>query len=720
MKIYSMTATFGKLEHATLTLQPNLNIIEAPNEWGKSTWCAFLVAMLYGIETKAKTTKTTLADKERYAPWSGSPMAGRIDLNWNGRDITIERTTKGRLILGQFQAYETATGIAVPELDAANCGQVLLGVERSVFTRAGFLKLSDLPVTQDDSLRRRLNNLVTTGDESGAGDKLGKTLRDLKNKVRYNRSGFLPQAEAQREALESGIAELQELKEQSDKIRSRQKELEDRISLLENHRVALQYAAAQADAQQVEAAAAARNAAVENLERMTAACEALPSREEAQQKLRAIQSLQDQWLAIQMEAGVLPPEPVKPEIPAYYASVPDAVAAATADFQQQASLEQGRKKCQALVTGLLILAALLCAGMVVARFAFSVTQPWVYILGGALTVLIAVSCLTAGTLRAEQFRKEMDALYDRHPGISPSDWITSAQEIAARQDAYLAELADYEAAVSEYGRRRKSLEEQTAALTDGLSISQCQSRYSQMIAAWEALGDAQRDLQRAESHAAAVRAMAKTAPPPAFPDTLTDTESVTAAQLNSAVFELRQLQHKLGQSQGRMDALGQVSALQTELRAVKNRIHRLEEFYASLELAQRALDAATAELQRRFAPRIAKRAQELFGRLTGSRYDRLRLEQDLSLQAGAQGEDTLRSVQWRSDGTTDQLYLALRLAVAEELTPEAPLILDDALVRFDESRLAAAMEILKEAAARKQVIVFTCQSREKAAAGEKS
>ena len=117
MRIYSMTATFGKLEHETLTLEPGLNVLHKPNEWGKSTWCAFLIAMLYGLDTRAKSTKGSLADKERYAPWSGAPMAGRIDLNWNGRDITIERSTKGRIPLGQFRAYETASGLAVPELD---------------------------------------------------------------------------------------------------------------------------------------------------------------------------------------------------------------------------------------------------------------------------------------------------------------------------------------------------------------------------------------------------------------------------------------------------------------------------------------------------------------------------------------------------------------------------------------------------------------------------
>ena len=113
MRIRTMTATFGKLEHETLTLEPGLNIIQAPNEWGKSTWCAFLTAMLYGIETRAHSTKAALADKERYAPWSGSPMSGKIDLVWKGRAITIERSTKGRIPLGEFRAYETETGLPV-------------------------------------------------------------------------------------------------------------------------------------------------------------------------------------------------------------------------------------------------------------------------------------------------------------------------------------------------------------------------------------------------------------------------------------------------------------------------------------------------------------------------------------------------------------------------------------------------------------------------------
>ena len=310
MKIYKMTATFGKLEHAELTLQPGLNILTAPNEWGKSTWCAFLVAMLYGLDTRAKTTKTALADKERYAPWSGNPMAGRIDLNWNGRDITIERRTKGRVPLGEFKAYETDSGLAVPELTAANCGQQLLGVEQTVFRRAGFIRQSDLPVTQDEALRRRLNDLVTTGDESGTSDKLAKNLRDLKNRCRFNKSGLLPQLESQRDALQDKVEELDALDAQVKKLKMRLDDVKTWLQQLNTHQAALDYAAAEADAGRVAQAREALEQAQDLLAIREAACEKLPSQEDAEKKLKELRAFRDEWNALQMELQMLPRAPL--------------------------------------------------------------------------------------------------------------------------------------------------------------------------------------------------------------------------------------------------------------------------------------------------------------------------------------------------------------------------------------------------------------------------
>ena len=60
------------------------------------------------------------------------------------------------------------------------------------------------------------------------------------------------------------------------------------------------------------------------------------------------------------------------------------------------------------------------------------------------------------------------------------------------------------------------------------------------------------------------------------------------------------------------------------------------------------------------------------------------------------------------------MYLALRLAVWEVLSPDSPLILDDALIRFDQSRMERAMDLLKELGKTRQILLFSCQEREKA------
>ena len=711
MKIYSMTATFGKLEHQTLKLEPGLNIIEAPNEWGKSTWCAFLVNMLYGIDTKARSTTNALADKERYAPWSGAPMTGRIDLCWNGKDITIERRTKGRLIFSDFQAYETETGLDIPELTSANCGQMLLGVERSVFVRSGFLKLTDLPVTQDDALRRRLNNLVTTGDESGAGDKLADTLKDLKNKCRYNKTGLLPQAEAERDLLRSQLDDLYDLQKKAELTKLQQKELENRIAEFENHAAALKYTASKENAARTEAALAAQEQAQKNLAEKTAACQQLPSREETENTAAKAQQLQDKWLDLQTEAASLPQKPAEPAVPAHYSGIDDVVAAAEDDLAKFTALTAKAKKQSGASITLLILAALLLGGALVARFGFSVTKFLVPTIGIAAAILLLISSVIS--LKTNKMRAEINALKQRHPGLTPGLWVSDARQYAATQAAYQDALAKWQADNGAFETQRTAIEAEIAQATDGKGLKECLQACRQILAAWDALEDSRRELQTAEAILQALQSSAQPAPKPAKPDDLTDSAEETEQLHADAHFKQRQLHLQLGQYLGQAETLGQESLLKARLDTLNRRIARLEDTYYALEMAQDALREATTSLQRRFAPRISKRAQELFGKLTGGRYQRLTLSEDLSLNASAQDEDTMRSSQWRSDGTVDQLYLALRLSVAEELTPDAPLVLDDALVRFDDKRLAAALEILRETAKNKQVILFTCQGREK-------
>jgi uncharacterized protein YhaN len=66
-----------------------------------------------------------------------------------------------------------------------------------------------------------------------------------------------------------------------------------------------------------------------------------------------------------------------------------------------------------------------------------------------------------------------------------------------------------------------------------------------------------------------------------------------------------------------------------------------------------------------------------------------------------------------SDGTRDQLYLALRLAAIEhhvKTVGPCPVILDDILINSDDGRASAALDVLGELASQTQVLLFTHHS----------
>ena len=712
MKIYSMTATFGKLSHQTLTLKPGLNIIEAPNEWGKSTWCAFLIAMLYGIDTSTRSKKDFLAEKERYQPWSGEPMSGRMDLNWNGRDITIERRTKGRSVFGQFSAYETATGITVPELTADNCGQTLLGVEQSVFSRAGFLRLKDLPVQQDETLRRRLNALVTTGDESDSADTLAQKLKDLKNRCRFNRTGLIPQAEAQKRELTEKMGQIASLQQQAESLHVRQEELKAKKQALENHRHHLQYAAARDYAGKLENAKFQRNLAAENAEKLGNVCAALPEEGMLQQQLTRLQKLKEQKEALQLELQMQPGAPTVPDaLPQFRGKDPATVVAdtrqAAADYEE---LLRKVKKPSPVLT--LIGVAVIALGSVLA-FALSLI-PGIAVAGaGLILMFIGLALSSAQSRKNTDANKKAEQIARSYYPLEAAHWVSEAENYARTQQTYTAALAQFRGSISGLEERLRRLQQEQEALTEGNSIAAFEQQLLQHRQLRRDYADALRERSRLEELVATMTSAGQQIEKPEQPDALTFSLPETERQLSDVQLAIRDGENRLARNKGFMESLGSPESLRQQLDQVEQRIARLEKVYAAAELAQATLLEAKLELQRRFAPRIAQRAQELFCRMTHGRYDRLSLQEDLSLLAAAEGEDTLHNVLWRSEGTADQLYLALRLAVAEELTPDAPLVLDDALVRFDDKRLDTALQILKEAAEKKQVILFTCQSRER-------
>ena len=234
MRIKKMTAAFGGLDGAVLEPGPGLTVIAAPNEGGKSTWAGFWKAMLYGIDTRERDKTGFLADKTRYQPWSGAPMAGEVELEWQGREITLRRSPTKTNPFGGFQAVYTASGDPVPGLTAAGAGEHLTGVSREVYLRSAFVGRGGAAIGSSGELEARISALATSGEEDVAWSAVERTLKDWRNRRRANRAnGLIPQLEEERAGLDSALREM-------DQTRRRKGSAEQELKRLEAARAELQ------------------------------------------------------------------------------------------------------------------------------------------------------------------------------------------------------------------------------------------------------------------------------------------------------------------------------------------------------------------------------------------------------------------------------------------------------------------------------------------------
>jgi uncharacterized protein YhaN len=190
------------------------------------------------------------------------------------------------------------------------------------------------------------------------------------------------------------------------------------------------------------------------------------------------------------------------------------------------------------------------------------------------------------------------------------------------------------------------------------------------------------------------------------------------AEIEKKVMELGR---ERGQIEEKLDHLSrQLSSAQAaeNLAALKEKQSLLAREYDTLILADELLGAAMDQFRTRSQPALFKRAAKYLAIATdrayewlGSDFFNLGRKKEPSLRAGSGPGFPEREAAVLSRGARDQLYLCLRLALADEITKDSeplPLILDDPLVNFDPKRLWNTIRMLAHLAQKRQVIFFTC------------
>ena len=171
--------------------------------------------------------------------------------------------------------------------------------------------------------------------------------------------------------------------------------------------------------------------------------------------------------------------------------------------------------------------------------------------------------------------------------------------------------------------------------------------------------------------------------------------------------ELSRLEGRLSRVRADSVNVAEAEARLAETAAELGRVRSLE---ATLDTTMRFMERAAESAHRLLAPKVASEVGELVGRITAGGYRSVLVDPgtlNVTLVAASGERHDAKLV---SRGTTEQVYLALRLVLAKVLSDgyeRCPVLLDDVTVHADAERKAAILECLLDVANDRQVILFS-------------
>ncbi|HET6882325.1 MAG TPA: AAA family ATPase [Pirellulales bacterium] len=341
----------------------------------------------------------------------------------------------------------------------------------------------------------------------------------------------------------------------------------------------------------------------------------------------------------------------------------------------------------------------------------------------------------AGIAReAAQFTRETELLFD---GLGRNDLLAGRTADQAAD----ALLIEYRQATEDRGRLetlRKQREKQAAAQADAKQAAAQARAVLQELCREAGCDDAERlpELEEQGARSSELRACERNLQEQlsllsggqSLAEFVAEVGRVEADQLPNRLEELRRRVAELEvcrdtllntvtletKALADMDASAVAAEAEEQAQSLAAEIVGDVESYVRLRLASAVLRAAIERYREKNQGPVLERASRLFAQLTVGSFSGLRAdynERGEAVLVGVRGRDGRAvTVEGMSEGTADQLYLALRLASLENylnLHEPAPLIVDDILVNFDNQRSLATLDVLGDLSRRTQVIFFT-------------
>lgn len=779
MKIKSIDiASFGKLKNYHLELSDSFTVIFGENEKGKSTVMSFVRMMFYG-----NTGKVSSIDKnprKKYRPWDTDFMAGSITFEHSGVTYRLEREFKASNSTDKISLINLDTNEKETLSGSEDIGAKFFGLTDGAFERSVFIgepRLASKNEAADGEINARLSNIATTSDDDISFEKVYLRLRTAKEVLisKSRKVGKLDKAEAELISLEQkikeacdteekvialkaeAIAKEEEIKESSEKAsvlfdqlknsdKIKKKNFVSRYIEAEKERAEAKEKLALKDGGYVDKAYISYlNESTENLSdfgEKISQNSALIS-----EKQKDIEALKQSLASLyETDNGAVNSLEAKRE---FTDKNIDALRKTGEELQSAFSDRKPQKKINLplIIIGVVLAVTGIAGSALIAEQIVKIASLGaiavgllLFILGFVLKIKVMPDTsditlkINENSAKLATLLKEKEAILEE---IAKTKAKTQENDIKLASNKALLEskTAELEALIKE----AEKLESTKTALgqeivshigklkhTNELSAQKIATELENALSYYEMISNkitVLADNAACSSLSEAEEKLALLNKDNSIAD-LTETEIDSLkenfkAQSDNTATLRTQLTSINEQIKTVTASTPSVAVLEREKAELEEKIKSYRNFTNTAEIAEIALDEAFRDLRKNYSEVLDQRTAEIFNKLSDDKY--LSVSVSKSLDASVTTEDAFgtKESDYLSRGTEDQLYLAMRLAVAELITNESeklPIFADDPLSQYDDNRTAKAMTFLKDYARDKQLVMFTCHSFIKEAA----
>jgi recombinational DNA repair ATPase RecF len=669
---------FGHFHNREIELKPGINLIYGENEAGKSTIHAFIKGMLFGIERMRGRGSASKEDTyTRYLPWSyPGAYEGSMDIVLGEKEYRLQRSFHANN--KSFIVLDLSSGREI-KLKEGLISEIIPDLTESVYKNT--ISIEQLKASTDQELASQVRNYITNLSITKSKEiDITKAFNVLNIK---RKQLDLTKYQEEIKALQLDIEDGLQKEKRMDELSLQRRELLHKEQQLKV---------------ELDKLTALEKKELERMELFPAIIEKYDNYESHRRQVEALE-LQEQ----ELNNKIVQWAKERPLIEIFLedSTVAEKLYRLQQDEEKQQREVKGvketasdtRLKNSNLILCFSVLAAiivLLISGMEMIGIGLSIA---VLLLGG---VFYWTSNQAGGKVLSQQKRKEKELntkLSDvtmKINEICKKHQVKSVEELLKKQE----EIKKQQYALEHAEDQKKSIEQQKSILEDRCDLLyETIMKYMQnFIPAEELTSEAIRILREEINHRRSL--------------------------LQGKVSDINQ---KLGEYKLQREKITwEVNVLEgneEQLLKNKDRLASLEQTMKEGTLEQEAVKLALITIQElstdihdSFGEQLNQSVSDIIHEVTNGRYNDLKVDEKLEVKVGWNGN--YHMLERLSAGTMDQVYFALRLAVADLLLENRnmPLLFDDSFALYDETRVKASLNKISE---REQVVLFTCHKREK-------